>query len=251
MLASRRSPRRDHRREYDAVVSLTRSATSDPDTWRPMAFGTRKPKHIRDPLCEPLWAGRRALVRVGPRGVTIRDEEAAELDGFEALREAIQASNLAIDLVVDGYLVPGSLRSRQVAVTAPGADSMLSPGQFARQMLVGGGGNRRREAIELAEARRVVLEPEGPTTYVAIDLLWLDGQPLIDLPLLERRRLLESALAEADLVRLNVAVRPPVEAWYPQWKAFGIVDIAVKDANSRYTPGGESSDWVAVPIPRR
>src|SRR5512138_1035557 len=179
-----------------------------------MAFGTREPKHIRDPLCEPLWAGRRSLIQVGADGVTIRDEEATELEGFEELREAIRTSNLAIELVLDGYLMPGPLRSNPVAEAAPGAESMLSPGQLTRQMLIGGGGgNRRREAIERAEARRVVLEPDGPTAYVAIDLLWLDGQALLDLPLLERRRLLESALAEADLVRRSVAVRPPVEAW--------------------------------------
>ncbi|MBI3751472.1 MAG: hypothetical protein HY263_07435 [Chloroflexi bacterium] len=233
-------------------MSLTRTAPSHPHTWRPMAFGNREPKHIRDPLCEPLWAGRRAIVHVDPDGVTIRDEEAAELEGFEALHEAIRTSNLAIDLVLDGYLMPGPLRSNPVADTAPGAESMLSPGQLTRQMFIGGGGsNRRREALERAEARRVVLEPEGPTAYIAIDLLWLDGQPLLDLPLLERRRLLESALAEADLVRRSVAVRPPVEAWYAQWKALGIAEFAVKDANSRYTPGGESPDWVAAPIPRR
>ena len=233
-------------------MSLTRSTAANPHTWRPMAFGTRGPKHVRDPLCEPLWAGRRSLVHVGPEGVTIRDEEAAELDGFEALREAIRSSTLALELVLDGYLMPGPLRSNPVADIAPGAESMLSPGQLTRQMFIGGGGsNRRREALERAEARRVVLEPEGPTAYVAIDLLWLDGQSLLDLPLLERRRLLESALAEVDLVRRSVAVRPPVEAWYAQWKALGILEFAVKDANSRYTPGGESPDWVAVPIPRR
>ena len=233
-------------------MSLTRSAAADPHSWRPMAFGTREPKHVRDPLCEPLWAGRRSLVHVGPEGVTIRDEEAAELGGFEALREAIRSSNLAVELVLDGNLIPGPLRSKPDADIAPGAESMLSPGQLTRQLFIGGGGsNRRREAIERAEARRVVLEPDGPTAYVAIDLLWLDGQSLLDLPLLERRRLLESALAEADLVRRSVAVRPPVEAWYAQWKALGILEFAVKDANRRYTPGGESPDWVAAPIPRR
>ena len=233
-------------------MSLTRSASAHPHTWRPMAFGTREPKHIRDPLCEPLWAGRRSIVHVEPDGVTIRDEEASELEGFEALREAIRSSNLAIELVLDGYLMPGPLRSNPVADVKPGSESMLTPAQLTRQMFLGGGGsNRRREALERAEARRVVLEPEGPTAFVAIDLLWLDGQPLLDLPLLERRRLLESALAEADLVRRTVAVRPPVEAWYAQWKTLGIVEFAVKDANSRYTPGGESSDWVAAPIPRR
>jgi ATP-dependent DNA ligase len=217
-----------------------------------MAFGDREPKHIRDPICEPLWAGRRTIVHVDRANVTIRDEESAEIEGFDELREAIRGATLATELVADGYLVPGPLRSNPGPELAPGSESMLTPGQLTRQMFLGGGGrNARREAIELAEARRVALPPDGPTAFIAIDLLWLDGEPFLDVPLLERRRLLESALAEVDLVRRSVAVRPPVEAWYAQWKAVGIQEYAVKDANSRYVPGGESRDWVAAPIPRR
>ena len=135
---------------------------------------------------------------------------------------------------------------------AIGSESMVTPGQLTRQMFLGGGGrNARREAIERAEARRIALEPDGPTAFVAVDLLWLDGEPLLQVPLLERRRLLESALQEVDLVRRSVVVRPPVEAWYAQWKTFGIQEFAVKEANSRYVPGGTSRDWVTAPIPRR
>jgi hypothetical protein len=228
------------------------SSSSHPHSWRPMAFGVRDPKHIRDPLCEPLWAGRRALIHVGPYGVTIRDETAAEVEGFDDLREAVRGASRAIELVLDGYLMPGPLRSNPVADTAPGADSMVTPATITRQMFLGGGGrNPRRDAIELAEARRVELTPDGPSAYVAIDLLWLDGESLLHVPLLERRRLLESALAEADSVRHSMAVRPPVEAWYAQWKALGIREFAIKDANSRYTPGGASNDWTTAPIPRR
>ena len=217
-----------------------------------MAFGDREPKHIRDPLCEPLWAGRRALIHVAPDGVAIRDENAAEVDGFEALREAIGGASRAFELVLDGYLMPGPLRSNPVADAAPGSESMVTPATITRQMFLGGGGrNARRDALELAEARRVELEPDGPTAFVAVDLLWLDGESLLQVPLLERRRLLESALEEADSVRRSVAVRPPVEAWYAQWKTLGIREFAVKDANSRYAPGGASRDWTTAPIPRR
>lgn len=223
-----------------------------PHTWRPMAFGDREAKHIRNALCEPLWAGRRALIQLDGATVTIRDENADELEGFEALRAALQGANLAVELVVDGYLIPGVLRSNPTSAEVPGADSMITAGQLTRQMLLGGGGrNARREAMERSEARRVHLEPEGPTTFVAVDLLWLDGEALIDLPLQERRRLLDSALGESDLVRRSVAVRPPVEAWYAQWKTLGILEIAVKDANSRYVPGDVGHDWATAPIPRR
>jgi hypothetical protein len=243
-------------------VSLVRSARStpqvtpvsrrDPSTWRPMAFSNREAKHIRNALCEPLWAGRRAIARVEGERVTIRDEQAEEHEGFEALRAALAAASRSLDVVVDGYLIPGTLRSNPTPLDAPGADSMVTPGQLTRQMFLGGGaGNKRKEALARAEARRVALPPDGTTTFVAIDLLQLDGDHLLDVPLLERRRLLESALAESDLVRRSVAVRPPVEAWYAQWKALGILEIAVKDANSRYRPGDVSEDWATAPIPRR
>lgn len=226
-------------------------AIDDPATWRPMAFSPREAKHIRNPLCEPLWAGRRAIVHIDRDRVEIRDEEATEVEGFDGLRTALAGASLALDAVVDGYLIPGTLRSNPRTAEVPGAESMVTPGELTRQMFLGGGGNKRKEALERAEARRVALPPDQPTTFVAIDLLRLDGQHLLDVPLLERRRLLESALAEADVVRRSVGVRPPVEAWYAQWKALGILEIAVKDANSRYRPGDVSEDWATAPIPRR
>jgi hypothetical protein len=237
---------------YDGAVSLTDTARPMVRGWRPMAFGPRESRHIRDPLCEPLWAGRRVLVEVAGPDVVIRDHEAVEVEGFDALREALAAASFAIDLVVDGYLVPAPLHSTPGAEVTPGSESGMTPAGLTRQMFLGGGGrNARREALELAEARRVALPPDGPTAFVAVDLVWLDGEPLIELPLLERRRLLESVLADAELVRRTVAVRPPVEAWYAQWKALGFREIAVKSANSRYTPGGVSKDWTTAPIPQR
>jgi len=239
-------------RNQRAAPQVSPIARDDPATWRPMAFSPRDAKHIRTPLCEPLWAGRRAIAHVDGEHVTLRDEEAVELEGFEALRAALAAANLAIDLVVDGYLIPGTLRSNPTTMEVPGAESMVTPGQLTRQLFLGGGGgNKRKEALERAEGGRVILPPDGPTTFVAVDLLRLDGQHLLDVPLLERRRLMESALAEGEYVRRSVGVRPPVEAWYAQWKALGILEIAVKDANSRYRPGDVSEEWATAPIPRR
>jgi ATP-dependent DNA ligase len=217
-----------------------------------MAFSAKEAKDIRNPMCEPLWAGRRSLVHIDSDGVTIRDENADALDGFDDLRTALSKVSRAIDLVVDGYLVPGPLRSNPTDADVLGSDSMLTSTGITRQLFLGGGGrNKRKEAIELAEARRVELLPDEPTTFVAVDLLRLDGEALLGLPLQERRRLLESAIAEADLVRRSMSVRPPVETWYSQWKTLGIREFSVKDANSRYVPGDISPHWAAAPIPRR
>jgi ATP-dependent DNA ligase len=226
---------------------------ADPAAWQPMAFGGLDSSRIHNAICEPLWAGQRVLVHVTDAGVTIRDEDADELEGFDALRQALEQSMLALDLVVDGYLVPGSLGSEPVGIAPADLDPSLTARDLTRQFFFGGGGtmNKRREALALARERDVVLPPDLDATFVAIDLLRLDGQPLLDLPLLERKRLLESAIRQSELVRLTMSVRPPVELWYAQWKALGIRMFAVKDANSRYKPGGVSRDWTTAAIPRR
>lgn len=217
-----------------------------------MPFGTIEPRAVRDGIWEPLWRGRRVLVEVLDGNVGIRDEHDERHGGFEALREALVAAAMADELVLDGYLVPGPVRDAAGAESLPGMEAMLSAAEMGRQMILGGGGSRRdkREERSEAESRRVALPETGPITFVAIDLLWLDGESIIDVPLLERKRLLEAVLLDAELVRRTVAVRPPVEAWFAQWRALGFREIAVKGANSRYTPGRPNGEWATTFIPK-
>jgi hypothetical protein len=220
--------------------------------WRPMAFGLMEPKRIRDPLCEPLWSGRRVLAEVAGPGVTLRDEDGRVLDGYDALRAALTAATYATDAIVDGYLLPAPIRDTVGADAPIGMETVPTASQVSRQMLLGGGGtNKHREQLELAAARAVELPTDAPTAMIAVDLLWLDGQPLVDVPLLERKRLLDAVVVDHELVRRTVLVRPPVEAWYAQWRALGFREYAVKGANSRYEPGGASDHWTTAPIPKR
>ncbi len=84
-----------------------------------------------------------------------------------------------------------------------------------------------------------------------IDLLWLDDTSLLDIPLLERRRLLEAVVLESDGVRLGAFVRPPIERWVASWRSQGFGGLTYKAANSRYLPGQPNPDWVITGMPRR
>ena len=66
-----------------------------------------------------------------------------------------------------------------------------------------------------------------------IDLLWLDDTSLLDVPLLERRRLLEGALVESDFVRVGAYVRPPIDTWVGSWRAQGFEGL---DLQGRQQP---------------
>lgn len=222
-----------------------------PADLKPMPFGRASVRSVRNGIWEPLWGGRRVLIDAFEAEIGIRDETGGPLDGYDLLRDAIRDSALAAELVLDGYMLPAPLRDTTGAESVMGLDSIPSVGQMSRQMLIGGGGGERRDALAATSARRVALPSTSPTAFVAIDLLWLDGEPLIDLPLAERKRLLEGVLLEGDVVRRTVAVRDPVQAWYGQWLALGFREVAVKGANSRYTPGEPNGEWATMLIPKR
>jgi ATP-dependent DNA ligase len=79
--------------------------------------------------------------------------------------------------------------------------------------------------------------------FVATDLLWLDGEPLLEVPLLERKRLLGTVLEESFLVRVTAFVRPSAVMTLVTWGALGFGDLSYRSANSRYLPGRENPDW--------
>jgi ATP-dependent DNA ligase len=219
---------------------------------RPMAFGAASRRRIADPVFEPLWAGLRTIVVIDRDGVTGHDETGERIALPPDLVDALAAALLADAGALDGYLVPGPFAETAGILAAVGTDAAMKPSEITRQMFLGGGGrNERRELRDAEDARRVAMRADGPVGFVAVDLLEIDGTPLLDVPLQERKRLLDGALADGELVRRTVTVREPVEAWYAQWKAFGFREIAVKGANSRYVPGGRSDDWTTELIPRR
>jgi hypothetical protein len=217
-----------------------------------MAYGHHNPYKVEDPLCEPLWGGRRVLVEITPEGVVLRDTDAQPVEGYDDLRSAIADAAYAEELVIDGCLMPAPLRDTEGARVRIGMDAVETPGRRVRHLFVGETpSGRHREDLARADERRAPAPGDEPAALVAIDLLWIDGQSLLDVPLLERKRVLESALDERELVRRTMVVRPPVEMWFAQWRALGFEEVAYKAANGRYRPGTVSGDWTIQLLPRR
>jgi ATP-dependent DNA ligase len=153
--------------------------------------------------------------------------------------------------VLDGFLT--KLEPRDGGGVFVSMDSLPSASQMASRPLLGIRPTRAEDAVKALEDAREArtFGPDDEVWFVAIDLLWLDGESLLEVPLLERRRLLESVLAESDLVRRGIFVRPPVSAWLGSWRSLGFMGLSYKAANSRYRPGTASSDWITVSMPRR
>ena len=209
---------------------------------------------VRDPVIEPLWIGRRVLARLtAGEPAEVTDEIGDRIVGFAPLREEVGAANRADSLVVDGYLT-SLLRDTTGIGTPDVMDGVASAAQLGRQMVLGGGSSgseARRDQAEASIKRRASMPEEDHAGFVAIDLLELDGEDLLTVPLLERKRLLESVLGESLNVRRTTIVRWPAATWYAQWRGLGFVEMAFKAANGRYTPGVASRDWAITRIPKR
>ena len=89
---------------------------------------------------------------------------------------------------------------------------------------------------------------EDRRAFVAVDLLELDAEPLLDIPLQERRRLLESVIRESESVRLSPIVKHPIDGWLATWRASGFTHYVAKRQNARYAAGEQTEDWLKVPI---
>jgi ATP-dependent DNA ligase len=232
----------------------------DPRSWRPQAFGNRKPKDLRDPIVEPAWTGVRVLAHVAGGRASLVDVEGEDLGGnHPAIVGELVAGVLAETLVVDGYLTDQALRSGVGVVLD--VDDSPSLGAQVTQFFFGSRaadyvGDRTRPSGR-APAGAVVrptpdAEPGAPTSaFFAVDLLVLDDEPLLDVPLLERKRLLESVVPEGDRVRVTPFVREPAGTFITTWRSAGFVGLAYKCANSRYVPGGRNDDWSLIDMPRR
>jgi hypothetical protein len=213
--------------------------------WTPQGFGHRNAKDVRDPLIEPLWVGERVLVALEDRTVTAVDVDGGEVELDPGIAGEILDLARADHLVLDAYLTAQATRSSEGALV--GDVSAPTAAEMAGQMFVGRSRSRRSELSRST----AVADPDAPRALVVVDLLELDTESLVEVPLLERKRLLESVLGEAELVRLGAYVRPPVDPWIGTWRALGFHSIAYKAANGRYRPGDVNDGWAIARIPPR
>lgn len=221
----------------------------DPREWLPMrAYHGRRRFEVEDPVVEPLWSGTRALAHVtldpqAPEAGSAATVELIEETGLELTAElpelaaVIGAGVLALDAIVDGVI------TRQLTLDGVGAAAIPEVHTRPTEMFV-------RSSLDFdVKARGLIEERAGGEPvdgFVAVDLLRIDGTLLLDVPLLERKRLLESVIAPGPRLRVSGHVRPPHDPWIATWKSMGLKGGVLKAANSRYHPNDDTIEWQLV-----
>jgi len=205
-------------------VSLPQPAP--PPTYQPMmASLTAAPFDDDGWLFEVKWDGHRCLANLG-RATRLTSRTARDMTGqFPELID-LHRQLAARNAVVDGEIV---------ALDRDGRPS------FERMQ-----DRFHRAPEELARNKGRV-----PVQFIAFDLLWLDGEPLLDLPLTERRARLAEVLVETRDVRLSQVVHGRGVDFFEQARGLGLEGVVAKRAASPYRPGTRSHDWRKIKALRR
>lgn len=191
----------------DSVTTL--GADLAPQRPKPVREQAELPNHI----LEPAWTGLRALVRVGHEGPQFVGYQ-GPIDGPRELYDAIRAEARCASAIIDGVLVDNWEDERDLEVDDVG-------NTFVRNV-------------------------PGRKIFSAFDLLEVDGESLLRVPLLERKRHLEGLLAPSRNVRLTAFVTRGLRAWQDTLAGLGFKRVVLKDWNSTYSPGQTASSWLVV-----
>ena len=106
--------------------------------------------------------------------------------------------------------------------------------------------NRQVIALESILDGTLFVDAFGAATYVASDVLYLDGRDLTDQPLSERRRLLEEAIVPNAFLQVSPMTEGSGVALHQAATGQGMPGIVGKRLDSSYQPGAGSGDWLVI-----
>lgn len=173
----------------------------------------------RTALAEAKYDGIRAQLHGTPSRTELFSRDLRNISGeFPELA----GLRFAEDLVLDGEIV------------AFGQDRNLSFFDLQRRL-------GRKRTIDLFETEDI------PVLYRAFDLLRLNGESYLKMPLRERRRRLDQLMLP-DRVKVSpiqkIATIKDIEDAYQTARQESLEGLMIKDADSLYTPGRRGGSWI-------
>ena len=189
---------------------------------RPMLAKTGEPFDSKDYVFEVKWDGLRTLVFKNGDLIELQNRNLRNVTaGFPELKE-LKSSLRAKNAILDGEAV------------ILGKDGTPDFGSL-----------QNRFGVD--DPKRVsVLSKTIPVTYVAFDLLHLDGTDFLSTPLLERKEKLRSILTEGPHLLFGDHVETHGIKFFKEASKKGFEGVIAKDRRSPYLPGSRGSHWIKI-----
>ncbi len=184
-----------------------------------------KPWHVKPMLCtlvdEPFsdpnwiyeikWDGFRAIASKHQDAVELYSRNQIDFRGrYPAVTEAMH--KLKHDVILDGEIVV-----------------LDSEGQPHFEML-----------------QNYRTNPAGHLHYYAFDILWYDGRDVRQLPLLERKKLLQHAVGKNDTIRYGDYVAKDGLKLFQQMRRRALEGIVAKKSTSPYQENVRARNWLKI-----
>ncbi|MFN2503914.1 MAG: hypothetical protein ABR540_06755, partial [Acidimicrobiales bacterium] len=174
---------------------------------------------------EPKLDGQRVVAVVEPSRVTLLNRRAGEITGTYPEVAGLAESLAPHSAVLDGEVV-----------------TFNEKGQTSFQRL-----QRRMHVIQPTSR----LLAEAPVVFVAFDVLWLDGEFLVECPQTERRRILESLEIRGSAWQTGPVLDATPDELMEACRKLGLEGFMAKRLDATYQPGRRSPAWWKVKCGRR
>nr|WP_231127420.1 RNA ligase family protein [Motilibacter aurantiacus] len=183
-----------------------------------LASSTRQPAHAVGEgwAVEVKLDGWRATVTVDDRGLRVRSRTGREVTAALPELAGLVPALGGRTLVLDGELVAGRGTAADFYALGPRMARRRAPSTGCR------------------------------VTFVAFDLLWLDGRDLCAQPYGERRRQLEELAFQGPCWQTSASFDCPAEDLLSVCEERDLEGVVVKHRDSTYRPGARSRDWVKL-----
>jgi bifunctional non-homologous end joining protein LigD len=190
-----------------------------------LAGGTGVPPNPNGHQFEPKLDGQRVIGIVEPSGVVLTNRRGGEIT-FTYPELATMSDGLAPhSAVLDGEVV-----------------AFNDKGQTSFQRL------QRRMHVIQPPAR---LRAETPVSFVAFDVLWLDGDLLVDRPQSERRTILDGLGFKGESWQTAPVLNATPDELMEACRRLGLEGFMAKRLDAPYLPGRRSSAWAKIKCGRR
>lgn len=188
---------------------------------RPMLAQTADPFNSEQHHFEPKWDGMRCIAYIKDSKVELQNRNLRSVTKSYPELETIASNVKTNRAILDGEIV------------------VLDKGLPSFELL-----QYRFGANDPIQIR--MLSRKIPTTYIAFDLLHLNGRDLVNNPLTDRRQKLGKIIANGPHMLLSQYVVAQGKSYFKNALNLGFEGVMAKKADSIYQIGTRSEDWLKL-----
>jgi bifunctional non-homologous end joining protein LigD len=230
-LAEKDVPRKKAARTIDQQAPMAETAHTLNDVETLLARAPKSPLPtklqpmkatlVREPFDDPgwlyeiKWDGYRSLAIIYDGKAELVSRNNISFDQFKPIADKLAGWN--VEAIIDGEIV-----------------------------VLGEDGKPDFSAIQNWQRRK-----DGRLVYNVFDILWYDGRDLRELPLTERKAVLEAVLPTNETIKLSKAFAVNGIEFFQAAEKAGIEGIMAKKSDSAYSAGDRSKEWLKVKVERR